>query len=212
MLRFVALFTVRVNIIIKLIIKSIGKALLWLYLLSISYQYWYRTWKERSCWNIQNQIILFIQNNYERRWLLECQNFLQHHIFFLHNYFDGPTKLFSDLYLPKFLDTSATSFFSCIFFFCARVLCNILSTLSSYFNNRCCSSPWYVYIIHKHSKYTLTHNERFIAINELHTDEYGLSWRKLLYQLAAKMNFARDTQKFLLTTTGRMWGCAGSAL
>jgi len=32
----------------------------------------------------------------------------------LHNYFDSPTKLFSDLYLAKFLDTSAKSFFSCI--------------------------------------------------------------------------------------------------
>jgi len=26
---------------------------------------------------------------------------------FLHNYFDGPTKLFSDLYLVKFSDISA---------------------------------------------------------------------------------------------------------
>jgi len=31
---------------------------------------------------------------------------------FSHNY-DGPTKLFLDLYLPKFLDTSAKSFFPC---------------------------------------------------------------------------------------------------
>jgi len=30
---------------------------------------------------------------------------------FLHNYLDGPIKLFSDLYLAKFLDTSAKSFF-----------------------------------------------------------------------------------------------------
>jgi len=29
----------------------------------------------------------------------------------LHNYFDGPTKLFSDLYPAKFLDTSAKPFF-----------------------------------------------------------------------------------------------------
>jgi len=29
----------------------------------------------------------------------------------LHYYFDGPTKLFSDLYLAKFLNTSAKSFF-----------------------------------------------------------------------------------------------------
>jgi len=28
----------------------------------------------------------------------------------LYNYFDGPTKLFSVLYLTKFLDTSAKSF------------------------------------------------------------------------------------------------------
>jgi len=32
---------------------------------------------------------------------------------FLHNYFHGSTKLFSDLYLAKFLDTSVKSFFSC---------------------------------------------------------------------------------------------------
>jgi len=39
------------------------------------------------------------------------QNFLQHCsscLRFLHNYFDSPTKL--DLYLSKFLDTSAKSF------------------------------------------------------------------------------------------------------
>jgi len=29
------------------------------------------------------------------------------------NYFDNPTKLFSDLYLAKFLDTSAKLFFPC---------------------------------------------------------------------------------------------------
>jgi len=29
-----------------------------------------------------------------------------------YNYFDGPTKLFSDLYLAKFLDTSEKSFFA----------------------------------------------------------------------------------------------------
>jgi len=34
---------------------------------------------------------------------------IAHHAF-LHNYFDGPTKLFSDLYLVKFLDTSAQLF------------------------------------------------------------------------------------------------------
>jgi len=29
------------------------------------------------------------------------------------NYFNGPTKLFSDLYLAKFLDASAKPFFPC---------------------------------------------------------------------------------------------------
>jgi len=32
----------------------------------------------------------------------------------LHNYFDNPNKLFSNLYLAKFLDTSTKPFFSCI--------------------------------------------------------------------------------------------------
>jgi len=32
----------------------------------------------------------------------------------LYNYFDNPIKLFSDLYLVKFLNTSAKLFFSCI--------------------------------------------------------------------------------------------------
>jgi len=31
----------------------------------------------------------------------------------LHNYFVGPIKLFSDLYLAKFLDPLAKMFFSC---------------------------------------------------------------------------------------------------
>jgi len=34
------------------------------------------------------------------------------HLNSLRNYFDGPTKLFSDLYVVKFLDTSAKPFFS----------------------------------------------------------------------------------------------------
>jgi len=34
----------------------------------------------------------------------------------LRNYFDSPTKLFSDLYLVKFLNTSAKHFF-CVAFF-----------------------------------------------------------------------------------------------
>jgi len=33
----------------------------------------------------------------------------------LYNYFDSLTKLFSDLYLAKFLDTSANPFFLCSF-------------------------------------------------------------------------------------------------
>jgi len=32
---------------------------------------------------------------------------------FLHNYFDGPTKLFSDLNLAKFSDILTKSFFPC---------------------------------------------------------------------------------------------------
>jgi len=34
------------------------------------------------------------------------------HLSSLRNYFNGPTKLFSDLYVVKFLDTSAKLFFS----------------------------------------------------------------------------------------------------
>jgi len=58
-------------------------------------------------------ILLDHQNNYVEyaNWLPECQNFLQHRSLCLndaaiHNYFDISTKLFSDLYLTKFLDTS----------------------------------------------------------------------------------------------------------
>ena len=39
----------------------------------------------------------------------------------LHNYFDGPTKLFSDMYLAKFSDTSAKSCFPCIGFYYASI-------------------------------------------------------------------------------------------
>jgi len=47
---------------------------------------------------------------------------LAHNLNVLHNHFNGPTKLFLDLYLPKFLDTSVKSFFLCssifaLFFF-----------------------------------------------------------------------------------------------
>jgi len=34
----------------------------------------------------------------------------------LHNYFDSLIKLFSDLYLAKFLDTSAKPFFPCNYY------------------------------------------------------------------------------------------------
>jgi len=73
-----------------------------------------RTRKERFYWKISNfswiqirkVILLTYQNNYvERSKLLEYQNFLQHCSLFLRfqqNYFDGLTKLFSDLYLVKF--------------------------------------------------------------------------------------------------------------
>jgi len=51
----------------------------------------------------------------------------------LHNYFNSPTKLFSDLYLAKFLDILAKSFFlcgyksiSCVIYFKIKILssCN----------------------------------------------------------------------------------------
>jgi len=45
--------------------------------------------------------------------LPDYQNFLQHYSIFLsfqQNYFDGPTKSFSDLYPAKILDLSANSF------------------------------------------------------------------------------------------------------
>jgi len=43
------------------------------------------------------------------------KNFLLCHsrLSVLHNYFDCPTKLFSDLYLAKFLDTSTKPSFPC---------------------------------------------------------------------------------------------------
>jgi len=50
------------------------------------------------------------QNNYVERSGLEYENFLLIMLSFLRNYFDGPPKLFSDLYLAKFLDISAKSF------------------------------------------------------------------------------------------------------
>jgi len=61
-------------------------------------------------------IKIIYQNNYVEHssWLLEYQNLLQYcssYLNFPHNYFDGSTKLFSDLYLSKFLDTLTKSFF-----------------------------------------------------------------------------------------------------
>jgi len=58
----------------------------------------------------------FIQNNYvgHSNWLLKCQNFLRHCslcLSILQNNFDKLTKLFLDLYLAKFLDISANSFY-----------------------------------------------------------------------------------------------------
>jgi len=54
------------------------------------------------------KIILLDRQHYvgSSSWLLEYQNFLQHCscLSVLHNYFDSPIKLFSDLYLAKFLD------------------------------------------------------------------------------------------------------------
>jgi len=67
-------------------------------------------------------ILLDHQNNYVGRssWSLECYNFLQRYLLRLsvpHNYFNT-SILFSDLYLAKFLDTSAKSFFLCMIFIC----------------------------------------------------------------------------------------------
>jgi len=54
-------------------------------------------------------------NSYVGRshWLLEYQNILRHcrkYLGVLHNYFDSPTKLSSDLYPAKFLDTPTKPF------------------------------------------------------------------------------------------------------
>jgi len=52
-----------------------------------------------------------IASNYigHPNWLLEYQNFLLI-MLRIRNYFDGPTKLFSDLHLVKFLDQHNRSF------------------------------------------------------------------------------------------------------
>jgi len=46
--------------------------------------------------------------------MTKCLNILATNLNVLHNYFDSPTKLFSDLYLAKFLDISAKLFFPCM--------------------------------------------------------------------------------------------------
>jgi len=49
---------------------------------------------------------------------------------YLHNYFDYPTKLFSELYVAKFLDMSIKSFFPCIHHYTIAIK-NDLRPLSS---------------------------------------------------------------------------------
>jgi len=64
-------------------------------------------------------IILLNQQNIYVKYLsifhdtVKCFNILATSLNVLHNYFDGPTKLFSDLYLTKFFDILAQSFFFC---------------------------------------------------------------------------------------------------
>jgi len=57
------------------------------------------------------------QNNYVERLITISKaksfNILATSLNVLHNYFNGPNKLFSDLYLAKFLNTSAKPFFPC---------------------------------------------------------------------------------------------------
>jgi len=43
--------------------------------------------------------------------MLTFCSFVNKRLSVLHNYFDGPTKLFSNLYLAKFLDISIRPFF-----------------------------------------------------------------------------------------------------
>jgi len=50
--------------------------------------------------------------------LLECQNYFRRRsscLSYLHNYFDGSTKLFSDLYSIEVLDILTKLYFPCIF-------------------------------------------------------------------------------------------------
>jgi len=48
----------------------------------------------------------------------------------LHNYFDDPTKLFSDLHVGKFLDTSVKNFFL-PFFLIFEIRCRIVFALKT---------------------------------------------------------------------------------
>jgi len=65
---------------------------------------------ENNCvvWNRQNN---YVGNS---RMMSNAKNFdILATLSVLHNYFDGLTKLFLNLYLAKFLDISAKSFFTC---------------------------------------------------------------------------------------------------
>jgi len=74
--------------------------------------------------------ILLNQNNYVERsnQLLEYQNFLQHRSLFLRfqqNYFDGPTKLFSSIYIQQnFRSLGKIVFFLCSYLY--NYVCNII--------------------------------------------------------------------------------------
>ena len=77
--------------------------------------------------------------------MLECQNFLQHCsscLSFLHNYFNGLSKLFSDLYLHKLLDASAKLYFPCAIKFVLKETAGIKDEtdhISKYFISLCYS-------------------------------------------------------------------------
>jgi len=77
------------------------------------------------------------QNNYVRHsslleWLFKT--FYKLHLIILHNYLDSSTKLFSDLYLVKFLDTSEKSFFRWDFILTVKIsnFCFLLLNLSKF--------------------------------------------------------------------------------
>jgi len=68
-------------------------------------------------WSLSMKIILLDYQNYfdAQTFLQFCKKILTFQqpiwAYILHNYFDSPTELFSDLYLVKFLDTLANPFF-----------------------------------------------------------------------------------------------------